>query len=161
MARSTVYDTFGSRSAFLDAIAEDIFATAGMDDIGQALTAADPIQAIEKVLPIGNRMYSSQREIWRALESMAAIDTSVTSAIVRSETRRAAGMRDLAERLEAHRYLGTGVTTAFAEAHLMVMTSFATFDMLAEHGLSLEAITEWMFIATRRTLGLPQLGGER
>jgi AcrR family transcriptional regulator len=160
VSRSTVYDTFGSREALLDAVAEDIFMTAGMEDVGHALAAPDPIDAIERAFPIANQMYASQRDVWRALESMAAIDASVTSTIARSEIRRAAGMRALAERLAGAGYLGPGVTPELAEAHLLVMTSFATFDLLAQAGRSLAEISDWMFVATRRTLRLPRHGGE-
>jgi hypothetical protein len=68
-------------------------------------------------------------------------------------------MRDLALRLEQHGLLGPGVDRATAEAQLLVMTSFAVFDLLTDSGLTPDEVTSWMLTATRRTLRLRQLGG--
>jgi AcrR family transcriptional regulator len=160
VARSTVYATFGSRGGLFDAVAEDMFMSGGMQGIADAFEQPDPIDVIEASFAIGSRMYARSRPVWHALGAMAAIDTSASGAMLRSEERRAAGMRDLALRLERRGLLGPGVDRATAEAQLLVMTSFAVFDLLTDSGLTPDEVTSWMLTATRRTLRLRRLGGE-
>lgn len=158
VARSTVYGVFGSRSGLFDAVTEDILEEGGMGEIGKAFEKPNPIDAMEAAFPAGSRMYAHGQAVFRALDAMAAIDRSASTMFLRSEERRAVGMRDLAERLTAGGFLGSGVDHAMAEAHLWVVTSFRTFDLLSASGLTPDQITDWMFATTRRTLKLRRLG---
>jgi AcrR family transcriptional regulator len=160
VSRPTVYATFGSRGGLFDAVAEDMFMSGGMADIGAAFEQPDPIAVMEASFPIGSRMYARGRRIWHSLLAMGAIDRTASGAILRSEERRAAGMRDLAARLEAGGLLAAGVNRADAFAQLWVVTSFAVFDLLTDAGLEPDEVTRWMFRTTRLTLKLERLGDD-
>ena len=161
VSRPTVYATFGSRGGLFDAVAEDTFMSTGMADIAAAFELSDPIEVMETSFPIGSRMYAKGRPIWHALLAMSAIDRSASDAMLRTEQRRAAGMRDLASRLDAGGLLGKGVDRDAAFAQLWVVTSFAVFDLLTDAGLDPDDVTQWMFRTTRETLRLERLGRDQ
>jgi AcrR family transcriptional regulator len=158
VSRPTVYATFGSRGGLFDAVAEDTFMTTGMADIAGAFELPDPIAVMETSFPIGSRMYAKGRPVWHALLAMGAIDRSASDAMLRTEQRRAAGMRDLAARLDAGGLLGEGADQDAAFAQLWVVTSFEVFDLLTEAGLGPDDVTRWMFRSTKQALKLERLG---
>jgi hypothetical protein len=83
-------------------------------------------------------MQAANRDIYRALHSMARLDEqAVGTAIVRENEERAAGMRRLAGRLAEQGHLRPGLGAQRAEHILWVLTSFESFDALyTERGLS-------------------------
>ncbi len=158
VSRPTVYATFGSRGGLFDAVAEDTFMTTGMADIAVAFELPDPVAVMETSFPIGSRMYAKGRLVWHALRAMGAIDRSASGAMLRTEQRRAAGMRDLAARLDAGGLLGEGVDRDAAFAQLWVVTSFVVFVLLTDAGLGPDDVTRWMFRSTKQALKLERLG---
>jgi AcrR family transcriptional regulator len=160
VSRPTVYAVFGSRGGLFDAVAETTFMSTGMADIAAAFELPDPIEVMETSFPIGSRMYAKGRPVWHALLAMSAIDRAASDAMLRTEKRRAAGMRDLAARLDAAGLLGAGVDRDAAFAQLWVVTSFAVFDLLTGAGLGPDEVTRWVFRTTKQTLQLERLGAE-
>ncbi len=158
VSRPTVYATFGSRGGLFDAVAEDTFMTTGMANIAAAFELPYPVEVMERSFPIGSRMYAKGRPVWHALLAMGAIDRSASDAMLRTEQRRAAGMRDLAARLDAGGFLGEGVDRDAAFAQLWVVTSFEVFDLLTDAGLGPDDVTRWMFRSTKQALKLERLG---
>jgi hypothetical protein len=76
-------------------------------------------------------MYAAERDVIRALVSLAQLDTGAFSgAIRRLEERRARGMTDLARRLADHDQLRPGVDAKTAADALWLLTSFDAFDLL-------------------------------
>lgn len=148
----------GSRGGLFDAVADNMFMSAGMADIAATFELPDPIAVMEASFPIGSRMYASGRAVWHALLAMGGIDRSASDAMLRTERRRAASMRDLAARLEHGGLLGEGVDRDAAFAQLWVVTSFDVFDLLTDVGLDPDDVTRWMFRTTKQTLKLERLG---
>jgi len=131
VARSTVYSIFGSRAGLFDAVGELVFARAGYALVVDAARHPDAREHLRSGLRAASEMFAADREIVRALYSMAQLDEqAVGGATRRWEAERAAGMRRLARRLREEGELRAGVTAEEAERILWVLTSFESFDLL-------------------------------
>ena len=76
-------------------------------------------------------MFAADRDVFRALESMSALDDeAVGGAMRRGEAIRSRGMARLAGRLDEQGVLLPGVTAERAADVLWLLTSFDAFDQL-------------------------------
>jgi AcrR family transcriptional regulator len=154
VARSTVYAIFGSRAGLFDAVAAHVLER---EDYERLLEAKDEPDAREH-MRIGFRtateMLAADRDIVRALFSMAQLDERAVGDAVRTrEKRRAAGMARLARRLGEQDLLRPGVSVEDAEHILWVLTSFESFDLLyTARGLSTEEVADMLFATAERAL---------
>src|SRR3954451_24670328 len=90
VARSTVYAIFGSRAGLFDAFAADVMERGGVQRLLDAVADPDPLVHLRGGIRAGVLTFAAQREILRALVSMAALDPdAVGGAIQRQEERRA------------------------------------------------------------------------
>jgi AcrR family transcriptional regulator len=131
VARSTVYLVFGSRAGLFDALARDLMDRAGYAELIEAVRHPDAREHMRGGIAAGARIFASQRDVLRALYSMALLDEeAVGDAIRRSEAERSRGMQRLARLLGEQELLREGVTVADATHLLWVLTSFDAFDLL-------------------------------
>ena len=116
IARSTLYLSFGTRSALMTAILDDSLNRAGFEQIREYLALPDAIEAMEKTLAQAAAMYATDYAVLRRM------------------------LRDLAQRLRDQQRLRAGVSAGEASAILWLLTSFDTFDQLFS-GWNLDART--------------------
>jgi AcrR family transcriptional regulator len=140
VARSTIYLIFGSRAGLFDAFAEDLLARTGVGDLTEAVAQEDARRNLRDGLAAACRMYARDLPVYRVLFSMNHLDpASVGGAVERMETKRAGGMRYLAQRLAEDSVLRNDVTVNQAVDVLWVLCSFETFDALySSRGKSLD-----------------------
>ena len=101
-----------------------------------------------------SEMLAANRDIYRALHSMAQLDEeAVGTAVSSKEKERAAGMARLAGRLAEQGVLRVGHTVEDAEHVLWVLTSFDSFDALyTDRGLSTDRTVELLIDTAERAL---------
>ena len=141
VARSTVYAIFGSRAGLFDAVGTEVFERAGYGRVIEAARQPDAREHLRAGLRAASEMFAVNRDVVRALHSMAQLDQqAVGGTVERWEAERAAGMARLARRLGEQGALRAGVSPARAEHVLWVLTSFEAFDLLfSGRGLSAPA----------------------
>jgi hypothetical protein len=102
----------------------------------------------------GAHTFAAERDVFRALVSMTALDPdAVGGAMARSEERRAQGMRRLARRLSRHGALRDGLTAQQAADRLWVLTSFDAFDLLyTGRGLSANEVARILVEMAERSV---------
>ena len=99
-------------------------------------------------------MLAANRDVYRALHSMAQLDEDAVGGAVRiQETERAAAMARMAKRLAEQGVLREGLTATGAEDILWVITSFESFDSLFNgRGLTEGQVSERLIETGERAL---------
>ena len=154
VARSTVYAIFGSRSGLFDAVGRDLAARSGYARLVDAKHQPDARDHLRTGFAAASEMLAANRDIYRALRSMAQLDEqAVGGAVLRMEEERAAGMARLAGRLGEQGVLRDGVSVDDAEQVLWVLTSFESFDSLyTGRGMSTDRAVELLIDTAERAL---------
>jgi AcrR family transcriptional regulator len=154
VARSTVYAIFGSRAGLFDAVAVDVLERKGYERLLEAKYEPDAREHMRVGFTSGFDMLAADRDIVRALFSMAQLDERAVGDAVRTrEESRAAGMARLAGRLAEQDLLRPEVSVEDAERILWVLTSFESFDLLyTGRGMSSEAAADLLFETAERAL---------
>jgi AcrR family transcriptional regulator len=154
VARSTVYVVFGSRAGLFDALGEDLLQRAGSERMLRQSRQSDAIESLRAGVHELTAMYAAERDVIRALVSMAQLDTGVISAAIRRlEERRARGMIDLARRLADQDQLRPGLDPETAADALWLLTSFDAFDLLhSGRGLSTRRVAETLTAMAERAV---------
>jgi AcrR family transcriptional regulator len=157
VARSTVYAIFGSRAGLFDAVARDLSERLGYRRLVEASHHADAREALRGGLRVASEMLAGERDVWRALHSMAKLDEdAVGGTVARSEEERAAAMARIARQLHDQGLLRPGVGVEEANDVLWVITSFESFDLLyTGRGLPLDTVVERLTGAAERALMTP------
>jgi hypothetical protein len=125
------YVIFGSRAGLFDALGEDLLERGGFQAVLDAIAQPDPRVTVRDGIAAGVHTFAAERDVFRALVSMTALDPdAVGGAMVRREQRRAKGMLWLARRLSRHGALRDGLAAKQAADRLWVLTSFDAFDLL-------------------------------
>jgi AcrR family transcriptional regulator len=131
VARSTIYLVFGSRAGLFEALGHHLLERAGFHRIVDAVGLPDAREALRASLRAAVEVYADERDVARALSSMAQLDPdAVGGAFDVFDHGRAEGLLHLATRLREQGELLPGLTPAEAADCLWVITSFDTFDQL-------------------------------
>jgi AcrR family transcriptional regulator len=154
VARSTVYLIFNSRAGLFDALAADLFDRAGYPRLLEAVRVDDAWESASGGLRASAEIFAADRDVFRALYSMAQLDPeAVGGAIRRSEERRAEGMAWLSGRLREQGYLRPGVSAKDAAHILWIQTSFDAFDLLySDRRLPAKKVGDLLVAITERSL---------
>ncbi len=154
VARSTVYLVFGSRAGLFCALGADIADRGGFDDVLEAAAHPDGIESLRGGIRAIVRMYASQRDILRAIHSMAQLDAeAVGGSVQKLEQGRAIGAASRARRLAEQGALRPDVTEAQAAHLLWLLTSFDAFDVLyTGRSLPAEQVAAILIATAERTL---------
>ncbi len=154
VARSTVYLVFGSRAGLFDAVGDDLLRRGAYERLLAAVVHPDARETLRAGIRAGVDMFAEDRDVVRALHSMAALDEdAVGGAIRRIEEQRTRGMARLARRLGEQGLLRPDVTIEDAAHLLWLLTSFDAFDQLyAGRGLSAEDATRILVMTAERSL---------
>jgi AcrR family transcriptional regulator len=154
VARSTVYAIFGSRAGLFKAVADELAERSGYGKLIEAKHEADAREHLRAGIRAANEMLAANRDIYRALYSMDALDVeAVGGAVQQIHDERSRGMARLARRLADEGLLREGLSLRDAEHVLWMLTSFDSFDALyTGRGLSLKRTTELLIETAEHTL---------
>jgi AcrR family transcriptional regulator len=126
VARMTVYYQFGSKRGLLEALFDLLAARGGLQQLPTAFQQPDPMVALQRLIEIFARFWSSDRVVLRRLRAMAALDPELDQVLrERSEGLRQ-GLRVIVSRLPAR-----GAHLADTVDLLFALSSFENFDVLA------------------------------
>lgn len=154
VSRSTVYLVFGSRAGLFCALSADIADCGGFAAVLDAAAHPDAIESLDAGIRAIVAMYASQRDILRAIHSMAQLDAeAVGGSVQKLDQGRAIGMASRARQLAEQGALRPDITEAQAAHLLWLLTSFDAFDVLYT-GRSLPAgqVAATLITAAERTL---------
>ena len=132
VARSTVYEIFGSREGLHVALAENVLERGGFRRLQEAFRRPDALDALEGSFRAWARLGAAELGVASALLSLGAVDPDAASAVARLESGRIEGMGSLARRLRDQGYLRPDVSEAEAVDILWVLTHHATLRALLE-----------------------------
>ena len=154
VARSTVYAIFGSRSGLFDAVARELGARSGYARLVDAKHQPDARDHLRAGFRAASEMLAANRDIYRALRSMAQLDEqAVGGAVTRLDEERAEGMARVAGRLAEQGVLRDDLSVEDAEHVLWVLTSFESFDSLyTGRGMSTDRAVELLIDTAERAL---------
>jgi len=157
VSRSTIYLVFGSRAGLFDALLEEVYERGGQERLLEAVEHPDAREHLRRGLRAGAQMFAADRDVFRALFSMAALDEeAVGGTMRRTERRRARGMARLARHLAEQDVLRPDVTVEEAGNVLWLLASFDAFDQLfTGRGLSLDETVELLVATAERGLCRP------
>jgi AcrR family transcriptional regulator len=126
VARMTVYYQFGSKRGLLEALFDQLAARGGMQDLPRAFQQPDPMAALNRLIEIFARFWSSDRIVMRRLRALAAFDPELDLVHRERNEGRRKGLRVILSRLAA-----PGAHLAETVDVLFALTSFENFDVLA------------------------------
>jgi AcrR family transcriptional regulator len=154
VARSTVYAIFGSRAGLFDAVGRELAARSGYERLLDAKHQPDARGHLRAGFRASTEMLAANRDVYRALRSMAQLDEEAVGGVVRRmDEERANGMTRLARRLAEQGVLRPGLSVEDAEHVLWVLTSFESFDALfTGRGLSVDRTVGILVDAAERAL---------
>ena len=154
VSRSTIYLLFGSRAGLFDAFGLDVIERAGIARVREAIANPDPRATVRDGIRGGAHVYAANRDVLRALFSMAQLDADAfAGAVERMLDDRRRHMRRLARRLDDAARCAPDVTRAQAAHLLWVLTGFEAFDQLYDgQGLDAEAVADLLVAAAERSV---------
>ena len=127
VARATVYYQFGSKTALLEAVCDDLADAGGMAGLAGVFTSPTAEEAIRGFIAAFAGFWAADRLVMRRLRALAALDPDVGAVIDARDQRRREGLTVLASRLPE----GAGPAAEEVVRTLFALTSFETFDALA------------------------------
>ena len=153
VARSTLYEQYGSVAGLIGAAIFDAQLRAGFERVLALFNLDDAAEAVRKALPEGARMFESDYELTRRILVLAELDPEVRSGQATADEYRAGGLRYQAGRLAEQDKLRSGVPPDDAAKLLYTLTSFSTFDGFHRAwGMDAEAIGEFLVSTAGRCL---------
>lgn len=154
VARPTVYLIFGSRAGLFSALGADLFERGDFEQMLKSSAHPDALEGLRGGMRGIVDMYAANRDVLRALYSMALLDADAFGgAVQKMEEGRAVGARYRAHRLSEQKLLRPDVTEAEAADLLWVLTSFDSFDLLRTgRGLSLRKVGDRLITAAECSL---------
>ena len=126
VARTIVHQQFGTTAGLLEALFDQLTEHGGLADLPRALDFADPFDTLAEVVGVYARFWNSERESFRRLKGVAALDAELRDALRARDEHRREGLRNLARRLGER-----GVRIAQPLEVLFALTSFELLDQLA------------------------------
>jgi AcrR family transcriptional regulator len=163
VARSTVYAIFGSRAGLFDAVGRELAERSGYARLLDAKHQPDARDHLRAGIRASSEMLTANRDIYRALRSMAQLDENAVGGVVRRmDEERAGGMARLAARLAEQGALRKDLSVEDAEHVLWVLTSFESFDALyTGRGMSTDRAVELLIDTAERALYAKPYGRQR
>jgi AcrR family transcriptional regulator len=130
VARMTVYYQFGSKRGLLEAVFDSLAARGGMRGLPAAFQQVDPGVALQGLIDVFARFWSSDREVLRRLRAMATLDPELDEVLRERNEGRRQGLRVIVSRLQSLDH-GKGNAASDLVDLLFALTSFENFDVLA------------------------------
>jgi len=135
VARMTVYYQFGSKRGLLEALFDLLAARGGLHQLPDAFRQSDTNVALDRLIEIFARFWSSDRVVMRRLRAMAALDPELDQVLRERAEGLRNGLRVIVSRLPKGRAPVTDTVDL-----LFALTSFENFDLLAGPDRTPEAV---------------------
>jgi AcrR family transcriptional regulator len=132
VARMTLYNQFGSKRGLLEALFDDLAARALVCPLRAAFMCLEPREALADFVAAFGGFWSSQRLAIRRIRGLASIDPDFDVAVRQREQRRKDGLNQLVGRLTEKYGRPSPAAKDDVVALLHMLTSFETFDSLAD-----------------------------
>jgi AcrR family transcriptional regulator len=132
VARMTVYYQFGSKRGLVEALLDELTTRGLVDRLRATLTSAEPFEALASCIGAFVGFWASDRLVLRRLRSLAVLDPAIESTIRARDARRLDSIRLVLGRIAEQDGRPTGGALDDATGLLQALTSFETFDTLAE-----------------------------
>ena len=139
VAKATVYYQFESKTGLLEAVCDALAEAGRMAALAAAFTTPDPMAALRLFVESFGGFWDVDRAAMRRLRALAALDPEVGAVIAARDDRRRMGLAVLVTRLVEEG--GRSDREALART-LYVLTSFETFDGLAQPDQPLTAVVD-------------------
>lgn len=148
VTRLTVYNQFGSRRGLLEAVFDEIAREGGLFGLADAMTMADPREAMDRLVGIFCSFWNRDPAIGRLHDAMAT-DPEFAEALRERNERRRKGLTALVDRIAVK----TASRKARADAvdTIFALTSYAVFAMLRP-GRSAEEVCRLVQAASHAAL---------
>jgi AcrR family transcriptional regulator len=137
VTRLTVYNQFGSRRGLLEAVFDDLADTGGLGRIPDAMAAADPREALERLIVIFCAFWSGDPAIGR-LNEATAIDPEFGESVAARNERRRKAIEALIARMSAGRRISAHRRRDAIDV-VFGLTGYAMFKAVAANRSSDEA----------------------
>ena len=153
IARSIVYQQFGTVAGLCEALWDELAAHGALLELPRAFELAEPHAVLDEFISILGRFWHAERPVVRRVKALAAFDRELERALrVRDENRRA-GLRRLIKRI-AERGVQLGPAKLDAIDVLFALTAFETFDALAGPERTVLDVVPAVQVLVRGALGL-------
>ena len=130
VSRATIYKSVGSRRALLRAVFEDQGRLIDYERVRRAGQNPNSRVAVVDTVREACRAWSVMPGALRKVLALAVLDPEIGQLVAQYERYRRREIGDLAELAHGAGAFGAGVTVEEARETLIVVTAFATFDML-------------------------------
>jgi len=154
VTRQTIHNLFGTRSAVLETLFDQIATDAGMERMREVMTASDPNVMLESFIGVFSSFWAKNRLLLKRIHGIAAIDPEFGRAVQARNQRRQMAAARVIDRLENSPSALRQESQADCAACLVALTSFEFFDSLSESLGSTEAAQERLPSLIRRALAI-------
>jgi AcrR family transcriptional regulator len=143
VSRLTVYYQFDSKAGLLEALYNYIARRGEMGRLADVFRqAGDPLKMLQDFILVFARFWASDREVIRRLHALGAIDAEIGQSLrARNERRRNGLLVIVASYCDEYPPL-TSLQLPIAIDTLHMLTSFETFDALADSGRAFDEVAE-------------------
>jgi len=157
VARMTVYYQFGSKAGLLEALFDELGGRYFRSELPWVMSQHEPLQALEDLIQVFVKFWSSERLVTRRIRGMAALDAEFEVSIRGRDERRKALLRTVLARV-AQKY-GKPPGEEFEQSVdlLYALTSFATFDAMAEDDTKAEDVAPQIQRLALLVIGLEEM----
>jgi AcrR family transcriptional regulator len=131
VTRQTVHNQFGTRSALLESLFDQMALQGGMEGIARAFQQTDPNATLSEYIKVFARFWSSDRDMTRRIHGLAAVDSDLEHVLAERQQRRIGGSTKILQMLSQRYGHPTPENVEAAAKVLYSLTSFEFFDALA------------------------------
>jgi len=131
VARATVYNQFSSKAGLLEALFDDLAQRGGMFELATVFRKEEPLEALDELVRVFGRFWTTDRLLIRRLHGMNALDKLMAAADAARSDRRRQGLHKIIEKIKDKYNLTDGFGLGEPIEILQTMTSFEFFDQLA------------------------------
>ena len=155
VTRQTVHNQFGTRSALLEALFDQMAQQGGMEGIAAAFRQTDPAATLSEYIKVFARFWGSDREMTRRIHGLAAVDADLGKTLAARQERRMVGSRNIMTMLSRRYGHPEPEQVETAARTLYSLTSFEFFDTLAGSDQSPEEVAPLITKLAAAFVGLP------
>ena len=132
VTRQTVHNLFGTKTALLEALFDQIALDAGMERMRSVMQQTHPGLLLSSFVGVFSDFWTKYRILLRRIHGIAAIDPEFGAAVAARNRRRQGAVTSVVDRLESEQPQRNVELRARRIGALYAMTSFEFFDALAE-----------------------------
>jgi AcrR family transcriptional regulator len=136
VTRQTIHNLFGTRTAVLEALFDQIALDAGMERMREVMTAGDAGVMLDGFIRVFADFWAKNRMLLKRIHGIAAVDPEFGRAIQGRNQRRQGAATRVIDRLDAQFAVSDPNEKAERISTLVALTSFEFFNALAESSAS-------------------------